>query len=59
MTAKELKEMFNQIDWNSVSDEELTEIYVTVRSETVRINRIMNIRKHLKIHHLSKDNKTE
>ena len=57
--AVKLKKIFEEIDVNSLSDKELNELYVEVRSKTVELNRVINTRKHLKFRHPSKDNKTE
>ena len=59
MTAKELKEVLSKVDWSSLSDEELNEYYLLVRSKTVELNRIINFRKHLKIRHPSKNTETK
>ena len=58
MTSKELEKALNEIDWNSLSDEELNKYYLLVRSKTVELNRIINFRKHLKIRRPSTDKKT-
>jgi len=60
VTAKEFQQVLSEIDFNSLTDEELALVHDEMSTKLTSIKCILIRRKHIRIHHpLPKDNRTD